>query len=141
MTGKIGFSAFVLVPMLSWGQDSLSTPNQASPANGSIGQPLSVTLDWDAVVDANRYHLILTDDTLGGTFLPVRDGKTDTTVVGLQRDKVYWWRVRAVNDTLLPSAWSPWWSIRTIPNPPSAPLPIRPTWPLTTLPSTTLRWF
>ncbi|MBK7259734.1 MAG: T9SS type A sorting domain-containing protein [Ignavibacteriae bacterium] len=77
-------------------------PTLLSPAPGATGQPLSITLQWNKVNGALRYHLQLASDSAFTAFI-----KNDTTITdsvrlvpGLTNSTWYYWRVAAKTNTV-----------------------------------------
>jgi outer membrane protein assembly factor BamB len=76
-----------------------STPALLSPADGSSGQPTSLTLQWSPAARADKYHLQVTTDTTI-TSLIVNDSSITTTTKttsGLLQSTRYSWRIRSIN--------------------------------------------
>ncbi|NOS85449.1 MAG: T9SS type A sorting domain-containing protein [Ignavibacteria bacterium] len=78
----------------------VAAPTLLAPPNGSINQPLTVTLDWNDVFGTAGYKLLVSSDSLFNTTL------LDTTIVPslfaipagvLNGSSVYYWRVRGFN--------------------------------------------
>jgi hypothetical protein len=123
-------SGIVLVSILAgattWGQ-ILEPPNLSSPANGSTGQPTSISLDWQASSGALSYQVQVA--TAPSFQNPVADQigvtETQTVVNGLSGNTTYYWRVRA-QALLVQSAWSLPWSFTIQGVPPVAPVLVLP---------------
>jgi len=101
-----------------------STPLQVSPANFSVNQPFTVTMDWNAVDNVNFYdYQIDTVATLNSPFLISgttayinnSDNGTDTEylLAGLDTGMVIYWSVRA-RTNVTNSSWSSVWKYTTI---------------------------
>jgi hypothetical protein len=81
---------------------SPSAPSPASPANGSVSQPLSVTLKWDSVSTATVYQIQVLTDTNSAT-LTIRNDDSTSSLTDTSKaftftyDSTYYWRVRAKN--------------------------------------------
>ncbi len=78
----------------------VAAPTLLAPPNGSINQPLNLTLDWNDVFGTAGYKLLVSSDSLFNTTL------LDTTIVPsqftmpaglLNGSSVYYWRVRGFN--------------------------------------------
>lgn len=105
----------------------LNKATLSSPSNGATEQPLSLTLQWESVTGATSYQLqVSTSPTFSTTeFNQSGISETSYTINSLEREKVYYWRVRGFLLTAAGS-WSDVWSFSTIPNPPTAPALISP---------------
>lgn len=84
-------------------QSSLTpdVPLAVSPSEGMLNVPLSTSLRWHPSARATRYHVQLSNDSLFSTFV-VNDSTVADTVApikGLGSNRVYFWRVRALNST------------------------------------------
>ncbi len=76
-----------------------STPALASPADGAVNQPTSLTLSWNAATDAETYRLQVSSSANFSTTV-VDDSTLATTsreVGALSNKTTYYWRVRAKN--------------------------------------------
>lgn len=113
-----------------------------SPANGSTGLSLPVTVTWRNAVGATGYHVQVARDS-NFTVLVLNDSsltQPTRTVTGLQNDLKYFWRVKSKN-AKGSSAYSAVWNFRTIPGIPGAPSLVSPADGATNQPqSSTLRW-
>ncbi|MGA2669062.1 MAG: hypothetical protein ABSF32_09115 [Ignavibacteria bacterium] len=90
-------------------------PFLVSPPNNSIGNPLSVTLVWNASPGAASYKVQLTTDSLW-TFIFINDSTitgTSKVVSGLSILTKYFWRVNAKNANG-PGPWSEVWNFKTL---------------------------
>lgn len=83
--------------------------NLTSPANGVTGQPLSVTLSWQASANATSYEVyfgstVAANNILNGTIQTA----TTRAVTGLTANTTYYWRIIARNaqGTATSSLWS-----------------------------------
>ncbi|MDZ7288582.1 MAG: family 10 glycosylhydrolase [candidate division KSB1 bacterium] len=77
-----------------------ATPLLASPANGALDQPASVTLRWYYPSNAASYQVQVSPDSTFATQLAVNEsGIVDTfkVVAGLEGQQTYYWRVKASN--------------------------------------------
>ncbi|HYQ86108.1 MAG TPA: S8 family serine peptidase [Bacteroidota bacterium] len=119
-----------------------SAPTLLSPANGSLGQPATLTASWNASAGAATYRVQVSTDSLFGTkFLD------DSTVAGTSRQvgplagsTKYFWRVNAKNPSGT-SAFSGVWNFTTGITPPPAPTLVSPANGSTNQPtSLTLNW-
>src|SRR5437870_4286706 len=115
-----------LLCAISLSAQLLPAPTLVSPQNGSVNQPVNVTLAWQTVIAALDYDVQIATDSLF-TLSVFRDTTTSTMVgVGpLSYFTVYYWRVRA-SSLLDSSSWSEVWKFQTIPLPPQAPLLMSP---------------
>lgn len=88
-----------------------------APTNGALGQPLSLTLSWQASSRATSYEYCY--DTAHGTACaakPVWDSTAATSapITGLSYETTYYWQVRAVNITAsTPANGGVYWSFST----------------------------
>ncbi len=102
---------------------TIATPVPHLPVNGEQFAPLSPTLTWADVPGAARYRVQVATDTLM-TQIVLDDSllATPSRSVGpLPRLMKHYWRVRAKSaDGHSIGAYSPVWSFRTVPAPPSA---------------------
>jgi hypothetical protein len=93
-----------------------NTPALVSPANGSTGVAIPVTLVWNKIPAATTYRVqVSTDPTFAGGIVVDAPAVTDTTrsVSGLAQGVVYYWRVNATS----PGGTSPYsspWSFGTV---------------------------
>ncbi len=93
-----GESAFAIASFLT----KLKTPELPQPDSGAVGQPTSLTLSWSPVNGATSYHLQVNTqpDFLGQMIFDSFSVLTNSqTLNNLQRAVIYYWRVRAVNNT------------------------------------------
>ncbi|MBK7256588.1 MAG: fibronectin type III domain-containing protein [Ignavibacteriae bacterium] len=109
---------------------TIATPVQHLPVNGELFAPLSPTLSWQDVPGAARYRVQVATDTLM-TQIVLDDSLVATTsrsVGPLPRLMKHYWRVRAKSaDGRSIGSYSPVWSFRTVPAPPSATTLVAPT--------------
>jgi YVTN family beta-propeller protein len=86
---------------------ALSLPILISPANGSIDQPISLTLVWNKVSNATNYYFQVATDSVFSSIFKQDSTITDTmkSDSGFAFSIVYYWRVRAKNAGGT-SAWS-----------------------------------
>jgi hypothetical protein len=95
----LGFSAYSAFWRFTTGSVP-SAPTLVFPANGSIAQPVSLTLRWNSDIVAQRYDVQVSTDSTFSTFF-LRDSlTTDTTHIlpGLVFSTKYYWRVRGRNN-------------------------------------------
>ncbi|MBI2428654.1 MAG: T9SS type A sorting domain-containing protein [Ignavibacteriales bacterium] len=94
----------------------------ASPTNGAVNQQLTATLQWQSASGASSYHIqVSTSPTFASTIVDQSGINSTTHEVGpLEREKIYYWRVRG-EFLGIDGAWSDTWNFGTIPNPPAAP--------------------
>jgi len=72
--------------------------SKVSPGNGAMGQPLSLTLTWDASANANSYEYCYdtsNDNACSGW--TSTGGATSVGISGLSTGTTYYWHVRALN--------------------------------------------
>jgi hypothetical protein len=102
-------------------------PVLASPADGSVDQPVQIILSWNAAARASSYRLQVSKN--GGFTAIVFDNSTlsgTSQQLVLAHDSTYYWRVRAKNDGGL-SAYSNTRSFTTVISPPPTPILVSPT--------------
>jgi photosystem II stability/assembly factor-like uncharacterized protein len=102
----------------SWKFTTINSITLTSPANESTDVKLSPLLSWKAQTGIAGYHVVLASnnafsEVLVDAIVPVPESSFIVPVV-LDKDAVYYWRVRAVNG-LDTSGWSSAWSFRTSP--------------------------
>lgn len=94
----------------------VAAPTLLAPPNGSINQPLTLTLDWNDVFGSNGYRLLVSTDSLFNTSV------LDTTITASQfqapagrltGNSRYYWRVRAFNTGGF-GPWSVTWRFNTL---------------------------
>jgi hypothetical protein len=102
---------------------TIATPGLSLPLNGEQLAPLTPTFAWQSVPGAARYRVQVATDTLM-TQIVFDDSlvaATSRSVGPLPRLLKHYWRVRAKSaDGRSIGAYSPIWSFRTVPAPPSA---------------------
>ncbi len=100
-----------------------SAPTLATPTNGALNQPITLTLGWNPSASATTYRLQVSMSSAFST--TAFDDSTITMAskqVGpLVNNATYYWRVKAKNAGGS-SAWSSVWSFTTIVTAPSAPM-------------------
>jgi len=92
-------------------------PTLASPANGSTGQPTTLTLAWNAVSGATSYRLqVSTSSTFSTLALDDSTLTSPSRSVGsLANNTTYYWRVNGKNSSGT-GGWSATWNFVTIPS-------------------------
>jgi transposase-like protein len=104
-----------------------TAPALASPTNGAVNRPTTLTLSWNPATGAETYRLQVSTSSAFTT--PVFDDSTITSTsrqIGpLANNTAYYWRVKAKN-TGGASAWSSVWSFTTIIAAPTTPTLISP---------------
>ncbi|MBN4081494.1 T9SS type A sorting domain-containing protein [bacterium AH-315-C07] len=92
----------------------LSAPILILPADNSIGNDTSLTLVWNSVANTTSYEYQYDTDSTFSSSLSGATSGVIKNIVDLKFNKEYYWRVRAVEDTLLQlSEWSEIWSFET----------------------------
>jgi hypothetical protein len=97
-------------------------PVLLSPASGSIDQPMTVTLTWNASATAATYRVQVSTDSLFGTTV-LNDSTVTTTsrqVGPLANSTKYYWRVNAKNAGGT-SSYSSVWNFTTVAGPAPPP--------------------
>ncbi|MCI0707844.1 MAG: T9SS type A sorting domain-containing protein [Ignavibacteriae bacterium] len=99
----------------------LATPSLVSPADNATNQPTNPTLAWNAVHQAESYHLQLSLNPNFNTLVSEYTSITATSrqVGGLSLNTQYYWRVRAQNSSG-ESNWSQAWNFTTADSAPPA---------------------
>jgi hypothetical protein len=97
----------------------LATPQPLLPPNGSLNQPVNVTLKWARNSRATNYGLEVATDSLFTSKIFSDTTLTDTfkTLVKLARETKYFWRVKAISSYNI-SDWSETFYFKTLPNNP-----------------------
>ncbi|MFI5253673.1 MAG: fibronectin type III domain-containing protein [Bacteroidota bacterium] len=104
-----------------------AAPILATPSNGSINQPITLTLTWNASTGTSTYRCQVATDSLFSTLI-VNDSTISTTtrqVGSLTGGTIYYWRVSASNAGGT-SAFSSTWSFTTVLPAPAAPVLVSP---------------
>jgi large repetitive protein len=107
---------------------SIDVPTLVSPANGATGQPVALTLTWNAVAFADSYRVQVSVDSLftqvvtEASVAHISSSVQSTSVGPLLNDSLHYWRVRARDNTGTFGAWSTRWRFRTVANLPGIPL-------------------
>ena len=91
-----------------------SAPTLISPYDGSAGEPLMVTLQWNTSSSSLSYRVQVSIDSLFGSMVLDDSTVTDTLkqVDALENSTLYYWRVNAKNAGGT-SPWSKRWSFET----------------------------
>jgi hypothetical protein len=102
------------------------TPSLASPASGTINEPVSLSLNWDTVPGAVSYALAVSTAADFGSTVSSRTGLTgaSASMANLAGGTTYYWEVNAANIGGA-SLWSSAWSFTTLVN---VILPVDPGW-------------
>lgn len=102
-------------------------PTLTSPPNGSVNQPLNLTLDWNAASGADSYTIQVSSDNSFSSAVVNQSGINGTSraVSGILPGTAYYWRVSAQNSAGS-SGWSDIWSFTTKINAPSVPTLVSP---------------
>ncbi len=95
--------------------------SKSLPSNGSLNQPVAVTLSWTASTGAANYQYCI--DTINNNACDSQkwisvglNRSVDLTSLGLSPSTVYYWHVRAVNSFgIRGSNMGVWWSFTTAP--------------------------
>ena len=76
-----------------------AAPVLASPGDGAVDQPMTLTLSWHAVTSAQTYHLQVSTSSDFASTVVDEDGLTGTSrqVGPLAENTQHFWRVRAAN--------------------------------------------
>ncbi len=83
-----------------------SSPVLTNPADLAVGQPLSVTLTWDAISGATSYDLIASANAdFSSPLINMNLTTTTRNFTGLTNNTRYYWKVRATIDGVL-TDWS-----------------------------------
>ena len=101
-----------------WDFTTVNTIELTSPADNSVDVNLSPLLDWEEVTGISNYYIELSDrldfTTLVVSTTAPADQSNVIVPLLLDKDKLYYWRVRAENGLDF-SGWSPIWKFTTIP--------------------------
>jgi hypothetical protein len=92
-----------------------SAPVLASPSNGAVSQPTSVTLLWYAVSGATTYRIQISTNSSFSTTI-IDDSMltvASQSLSSLANNNTYYWRVRAKSSSGI-SGWSGIWSFTTV---------------------------
>ena len=102
-------------------------PLLVTPEDGAGNQPTSITFEWEESPGAETYQLqVATVSDFTATFFD-NDAITDTEqfVDGFDNDRLYYWRVRAINE-FGEGDWSDVWSFNTQIGVPMIPVLVSP---------------
>ncbi len=122
-----------------------ATPTLISPADGSVNQPTTIVLSWNASTNADHYWVQIAADSM---FSNPTIGDSSITATSYQANNLststkYYWRVKGINSAGS-SNWSSVWNYTTLDSqvlPPSQPVLASPSNGSTSLPTTlTLSW-
>lgn len=82
-------------------------PSIAAPADSAIGQSVTPTLSWVAVIAASTYHVQVSSNDSFSTMVAEDSTLTEAakTLTGLDNNTTYYWRVR-VKNAIGTSAWT-----------------------------------
>jgi Leucine-rich repeat (LRR) protein len=88
----------------------------SSPKDGDVNQPLIITLKWDPESNSDNYYLqVAENSSFSESDFFIDHPNIESTsydLSGLNYDKTYFWRVRAIN-AAGEGAWSKTWSFKT----------------------------
>ncbi len=87
-------------------------PLLASPSNGSVGQPSTLTLSWNSVASATSYTVNISTLSNFATTVFTSSGTALSASAALIGGVTYYWQAGASNGTL--TAWSATWSFATV---------------------------
>ena len=88
----------------------LATAKLKKPANGATVTTTKVKLDWNDVMGATLYNVIVkADTTKGQTVLQKQLNKSTVKTPTLQKGKTYYWRAQGCTQYGC-GKWSKWWS-------------------------------
>lgn len=91
-------------------------PVLLSPADLSVGLPLTVNFSWGTVSGAVSYEFAIDSSNIFSNPFVTTLSNPSTTIASLVFSTQYFWRVRAFDGSNF-SPWSPVWSFTTIANP------------------------
>lgn len=102
----------------SWKFTTINTVMLTSPVNNEENVKLSPLLKWEAQTGIISYQVQVADDNsfsnlVATDIVPVAENSYSVPVV-LEKDAVYYWKVRAING-LDTSGWSSAWAFKTAP--------------------------
>ncbi len=97
-------------------QEKLLPPTLISPAYGLVSQPVDqLAFDWTDVYHAASYQIELsTTDNFLFNLIQEQTLSSYFMATNLLPGENYYWRVKAINDTLINSDWSEVWMFRTL---------------------------
>ncbi len=92
----------------------IGSPGLSLPANGAIGQPVTLSLSWSSVTGATTYSFQVSTSSLFGSTVFGQSGLTTlySTVGSLVMNVTYYWEANATSATAT-GAWSAAWSFTT----------------------------
>ncbi len=94
----------------------VEAPTLMAPADGSTDQFRNPTMEWNSVVNADEYNLVISTlpalQTPAFIVLDTTVSSTSFITPVLEENKQYYWGVRSVNSGL-PGDFSPIWDFRT----------------------------
>ena len=89
---------------------NLSKPSLSSPSDGSFVSDSYVTLSWQAVANAERYSLVVSENNASNVIYSNSNVyETQRVVQGFEEGNTYYWRVLAASGSST-SSWSDTWS-------------------------------
>ncbi|MCF8294838.1 MAG: hypothetical protein K9I34_02145 [Bacteroidales bacterium] len=97
-------------------QEKLVPPVLLSPVTGLVSQPVEqLAFNWTDVYHANYYRIELsTTDNFLFNLIQEQVSSSYFMATSLLPGENYFWRVKAMNDTLINSEWSEVWTFRTL---------------------------
>jgi hypothetical protein len=87
---------------------------KVAPANSSTSRPLTLTLSWGSSRGATSYEYCIALSATTCTTWKSNGTKLSVTVQNLQRNKTYFWQVRAKNSAGITLASGGIWKFTTI---------------------------
>ena len=118
-SGAWNFTTIIATPV---------APTLATPSNGTVNEPTTVTMNWGAVTGAASYSVLVSTAANFAATVSSQTGLTgvSASLSGLANSATYYWEVNAANIGGT-SAWSGVWSFTTIIPAPAAPVLAAPT--------------
>lgn len=97
-------------------QEKLNAPNLLAPASGLFSQAIEqLFFDWTDVYHAQYYVIELsTTDNFLFNLIQEQTNSSSFMANTLLPGETYFWRVKAMNDTLIASNWSDVWNFQTL---------------------------
>jgi len=79
----------------------VQAPALIAPVNGSTNQPVNITLKWNKIANASKYHLQVSKDSLFSNFVYDDSTLSDTTqqLISLSDGTKYFWRIGAMGNS------------------------------------------
>jgi len=79
----------------------VEAPALIAPVNGSTNQPVNITLKWNKITNASKYHLQVSKDSLFSNFVYDDSTISDTTqqLISLSDGTKYFWRIGAMGSS------------------------------------------